>query len=154
MIKIAELAEIDPSVKTSLNELRKIGIERMLGQAVQHGEYVSASKYTLKLLDLIPKSRKYKAVKRMVKVFIRYKGKVQNFKLAQCIEPTVQSNRMTKRKLSKTDYLSKNRKYNNKIKNRFRTINKLFGSDVGITKFDSEFSRLLLKKRATPAPHF
>lgn len=70
------------------------------------------------LLYIIPEGKKYKHLRKLANLLIQ-KGEVSNYSLAICFNS----------KLSKNEYyknIRKNDLYNNKIKNCFRTLNKIY----------------------------
>jgi hypothetical protein len=76
------------------------------------------------LLSSIPKNGKYKVLRRMAKVF-QGKNEVPAYLLAQCVRPTLNG-----RKFTKKDFNNNKRFYKTKIKNRLESLTPLIGFQI------------------------
>ncbi len=85
--------------------------------------FISRKSLEHQLADAIPRGGKNKVLRRMAKLFDESKV-VENYKLAQDINPTIRGNAGLLRKRSKKDYLYDKEKYDERIKNHFRGLKK------------------------------
>lgn len=95
-----------------------------------------SSGHVNELLELIPeRNRKYKFIRKIACAFVE-ESRVDNWKLASCLNPTFQG-----RKFRKSDYTSKN---DPKIKNRIKTLNDLWKSlGKKVTLYKGTYSELV-----------
>lgn len=87
--------------------------------------------------SVLPDTRRYKILRKMLKLFSSKNDRVKNWRLAQCIKP----------KLTQKDYGYKKKEWDGRIKNRERVLRKIikpFGSTI---HFKSENSQLVSLKQ-------
>lgn len=101
-----------------------------------------------KLLSVFPKSKTYKTVRALAVLLLSNENGIDNYLLAQKVNPTVLKNNKRK-KLTKSDFLYKKTTYLEEIENRIRTIRR-YWKPLGYTiKFQQNVSSVIKK----PIPH-
>lgn len=97
------------------------------------------------LVSSIPFGGKYKALIKIAKLFEKQRL-VRNYLLARCITPTIRNQSGLRKRLTRVDYESNKGKWDQKIKNCFRSLKKYI-APLGYTiKFHSQQSELISPK--------
>ncbi len=100
-----------------------------------------------KLESTIPKEPKCRVLRKMARLFDNEKI-VNNYQLVQCFIPTMRGNNRRLRKFSEKDYKSRksDHKDDEKLKNRFKMLNKFWKNIGYATRFGKYQSKIVLIK--------
>lgn len=137
-----ERNSIIQGIKSKKEELKRTFEDKQhIVELLKKEVLLQDARIPLNLSGKIPSNKKYTELKRIAKIFEK-KWKVSNHILAACIIPTILGQNNQYRRFRKTDYDKK--KYENKIKNRLKILNKKILKPLGYrVKFNTQFTELI-----------
>jgi hypothetical protein len=95
------------------------------------------------LLKIIPENKKGKFMRKIAEKFVK-EQRIDNWRLASCIHPTLLYSIGNRKKFTKKDYANNKAKYDKQIKSRLRSLNGLWERQHQKIKFLQNYSELTM----------